>query len=246
MLWMALALNRVLGRSAYDKRTSRVREANVSEQPDDEASASVWIQPCWAVASLVMKSFEKTGWPCRITGAPAGGIVEDLPVREIDMPHSGERLAIPTEAFFSTETQQALGRLGVIALAAQPNSDAAYLMRATTAYVPPPKRGYDYDSAEDQVRYPQTPLADQLFVARLAQFLHALGSKIGAGGNRAEVQKVLEAALEELFAVAPPPGPELSIDVRDDDGRLEAMVSVRPRRFLGVSMEEISLGVPLA
>lgn len=246
MLWTALTINRVLARNAYDKRTSRIREATVVEQPSDEASAAVWVQPCWAVASLVMKSFDKTGWPCRITGAPDAGVIEDLPVRELELAHSGEKIAVPTEVFFSTETQKALGRLGLVALASQPNDDKAYLMRATTAYVPPPKRTQSYDTAEEQVRYPATPLADQLFVARLAQYLQALGSRIGASNTSTDVQKVLDAAVRELFEIAPPPGPELNVDVRERDGGLVATVTVRPRRFLGVGMEEITLGVPLA
>ncbi len=246
MLWLSLGLNRILARTAYDKRSSRVREAEIAEQPSDERSAAVFIQPCWGVAALAMRSFDKTKWPHRIVGAPEAGILEDLPVREVELPHSGERIAVPTEVFFSTETQQSLARLGILALASQPNSDSAYLMRAATAYVPPPKRTQDGDTAEKQVRYPQTPLVDQLFVARLAQFLRALGSKISAGGNAADVQRILQAALHELFDIAPPPGPELDIDVREQDGNLTAHVTVRPRRFLGVSMDEITLGVPLA
>jgi hypothetical protein len=39
---------------------------------------------------------------------------------------------------------------------------------------------------------------------------------------------------------------EINVDVTDQGGRVSAAVTVRPRRFLGVSMEEITLGVPLA
>ncbi|MBW2457676.1 MAG: type VI secretion system contractile sheath large subunit, partial [Deltaproteobacteria bacterium] len=81
-LWSALALNRVLARKPYDKRTSRIREATVEELPADE-TATVWMQPCWAVASLILRSFGKTGWPCNITGARDSGIIEDLPVQEL-------------------------------------------------------------------------------------------------------------------------------------------------------------------
>ena len=245
MLWVAMAMNRILARAAYDKRTSRIREAQITEKPADPAQATVWLSPCWPVATLAMKSFERFGWPCRITGAPDGGIIEDLPVRDYQVPGTGETVAVPTEAFFSTETQRALGRLGVLALASQPNNDAAYLLSAATGYVPPPKRTMDDDTSEGAPRYPQAPLADQLFIARLAQFLQALGAKIGAGSSPSDVEKVLRAAVGELFEIAPPPGPEIEIDVSESGGRLQAAVTVRPRRFLGVSMEEITLGVPL-
>lgn len=245
MLWVAMAMNRVLGRQAYDKRTSRIREAAITEEPADPGRATVWLSPCWATATLAMKSFDKYGWPCRITGAPDGGIIEDLPVHDYQVRGTGESVAIPTEVFFSTETQKALGRLGVLALASQPNNDSAYLLSAATAYVPPPKRTMDGDTSDGPPRYPQAPLVDQLFVARLAQFLQALGGKIGSGGSPGDVENVLRAAVGELFEVAPPPGPEIDIDVSASDGRLHAAVTVRPRRFLGVSMEEITLGVPL-
>ncbi len=246
MLWVSLALNRVLGRKAYDKRTSRIREATVEELPNDE-TATVWMNPCWAVASLATKSFEKHGWPCGITGVRDGGMIEDLPVHEVAVStyDGSEKVAIPNEVFFSTETQRALGRLGVLALAAQPNNDACYLISAATGYVPPPKRTQDYDTAEDQVRLPQASLVDQLFVARLAQFLQLLGSKLGGDNARADIGKVLEAALWELFKNAPPTM-EINVNVNEQDGRLAAAVTVKPRRFLGVSMEEVTLGIPLA
>ena len=94
MLWVALAMNRILARAPYDKRTSRIREAQIGEKPADPAEATVWLSPCWAVATLAMKSFEKFGWPCRVTGAPDGGIIEDLPVRDYQVPGTGETVAI--------------------------------------------------------------------------------------------------------------------------------------------------------
>jgi type VI secretion system ImpC/EvpB family protein/type VI secretion system ImpB/VipA family protein len=243
-LWACLALNRVLGRLPYDTRSSRVREAQVEELPGGDAAA-VWMRPAWAIGSLITRSFEKTGWPCRITGAKGGGIVENLPVREVGYGGS-ERVAIPTEVFFSTETQKALARLGLCALASQPNSDEAYLLTAATAYVTPPKRTYDDSTAEPENRLPQTPLGDQLFVARVVQFLRALGGRIGADEDPAAVKQLLEAALYELFAgAAAPPGPEIVIEVERGDDGMQAQVSLRPRRFLGVQMEEIHLGVPL-
>jgi type VI secretion system protein ImpC len=246
MLWLTLALNRVFARAAYDEKTSRVREAKVSEQPADDDRASVWMQPCWAVAALAARSFEKTGWPCRITGGGRdGGVLEDLTVRQHQVASSSERIAIPTEAFFSTETQKALSRIGLLALASQPNSDQVYLLSAPTAYVTPPKKTYDSATTEPEMRLPQTPLGDQLFVARIAQFLRALGGRIPPGSPPEEVREVLEGALWELFGTQSSSGMELKIDVRDRGGELEAGVTVRPRRFLGVQTEEVSLGVPL-
>jgi type VI secretion system ImpC/EvpB family protein/type VI secretion system ImpB/VipA family protein len=241
-LWVCLALNRTLGRAPYDKRSSRIREATVSEQPSHE-DAYVWLEPCWAVATLPLRSFARYGWPHGVTGGRDTGVVEDLPVRELEM--RGEKVAVPTEAFFSTETQRALGRLGLLALASQPNSDSAYLMSAATAYVTPPKRTYDSETTEPEVRIPAAPLGDQLFVARLVQYLRYLGRHIAATSAAGEVEKMVQNALWEVFANAAPSGPELDISVDTSGGGLAVQVTVRPRRFLGVAMEEITLGVPL-
>lgn len=243
-LWIALCVNRVLGRLAYDKRSSRIRDAAVEELPGGD-EALVWVEPCWAVASLVLRSFATTGWPCAITGARTGGIVEDLPVHEVATHFEGsDRIAIPTEVFFSTDTQKELARLGILALAAQPNSDAAYLLSATTAYVPPPKQAMDEEGPEARPRFPRAPLGDQLFVARVVQFLRALGSKIGPDENSDDVKKLIEAALWELFRDAAA-GTEIHAEVSRGDGGLAATVTLRPRRLHGVTMEEITLGVPL-
>jgi type VI secretion system ImpC/EvpB family protein len=238
--WVALACNGALARAPYDKGSARVREAVVHELPDDDGGY-VWTAPAWLVGTLVAKSFRETGWPARITGAQAG-VVENLPVRELGAGYEGaEGMAIPTETFLSTETQRALARMGVLAFGSAPNSDAAVIMAAPTAYVPPAKRSYDSASTEPEERLDPVSLGDQLFVARLAQFLRALCARIPADSDPAEVQPVLEAAVWELFDKSPPAGPELVVRVASG----VAQVTVRPRRFLGVALEEMSLEVPL-
>ncbi len=245
MRWVTIAMNRVLVRGAYDRRSSRIREAYVEEMPNDE-NAVVWMEPCWAVGSVVINSFRKTGWPCRVTGARNGGTIENLPVREVRLHYEGvEKIAIPTEVMVSVDTQKTLARYGILVLATMPNTDEAYLVSAPTAYVTPPKRTYDSDTTEPEVRLPQVSLGDQLFVARLVQFLRALGSKIPPGSDPDQLQPVMEAAIYELFENAPPPGPEIAVKAVGDGGAEYVSVTVRPRRFLSVAMEEISLDIPL-
>lgn len=243
--WVAIAVNGMLARAPYDKTTSRVREATVKELPDDEG-AFVWIDPAYAVATLVLTSFCETGWPCRILGARSGGLVGDLPVRELKGEYEGEEgIAIPTEAFISTDSQRELSKSGLLVLASAPNSDAVYVHSAPTAYVTPPKRAYDSATTEPEVRLDRVSLGDQLFVARLVQFLRALCSKLPASSDPAEVQPVMEGALAALFENAGPASVELSVRVEArPDGTVVAL-DVRPRRFLGVQLEEMSLEMPL-
>jgi hypothetical protein len=44
-----------------------------------------------------------------------------------------------------------------------------------------------------------------------------------------------------MFRNAPPSGPEIELELGEDS----ATVTVRPRRFLGVALEELALRVPL-
>src|SRR5512132_351390 len=244
--WVAIALNGMLARAPYDKTTSRVREAVVKELPDDEG-AFVWIDPAYAVATLVLTSFRETGWPCRILGARSGGLIGDLPVRETrGGDYEGEEgIAIPTEAFITTDSQRELSKSGLLVLASAPNSDAVYVHSAPTAYVTPPKRTYDSASTEPEVRLDRVSLGDQLFVARLVQFLRALCSKLPSSSDPAEVQPVMEGAIWTLFEGAAPASVELSVRAEARPEGTVVALDIKPRRFLGVQIEEMSLEMPL-
>lgn len=239
--WAAIAINGVLFRAPYDKQSSRVREATVREAPADH-EAFVWMAPAYAVAAITIVSFKDTGWPGRITGVRHGQ-VENLPVREIE--DDGVPIAIPTQAFMSTETQKELSRIGILALSSAPNSDAVYLHTAPTAYVRPDKKTYDVAGESLENRPPAMSLVDQLFVARLVQFARALCGKLPREVNEGEAKQILEAATWQLFEKAPPAGPSLGVTVgRDADGPVARFV-VEPRRFLGVSLEEFSFEMPI-
>jgi type VI secretion system protein ImpC len=245
MRWVTIAMNGALARAPYDKSSSRVREAVIQEYPADEGG-HVWLSPAHIVGTLITTSFRDTGWPCRIVGHRSGGIVENLPVREVKSPLEGdEGVAIPTEAFVSTESQRELAKAGVLLLASAPNSDAVYVLNAPTAYVPPPKRTYDSATTEPEERFDRVPLVDQLFVARIAQFLRALCGKLPPDSPPAEVQPVIEGALWALFENAPPASTEIAVTAKGSNDGTTVEVTVRPRRFLGVAAEEISMEVPL-
>lgn len=246
MLWVALAMNGVLARGPYDKATSRVREAIIKEAPAD-AEAYVWIEAAYAVASLVVASFKDTGWPCRVVGPKNGGLVENLPVREVNVSsYEGDAaVAIPTEAFVSTDTQRDLAKYGVLLLASAPNSDAAVVMHAPTAYVTPPKKTYDSATTEPEVRLERVPLGDQLFVARLSQFLRALASKLPPNADPAEAAKLVKGAAWALFEGARPGSVEIDVTAKKDGPHTSVAITVHPRRFLGVTLEQITLEVGL-
>jgi hypothetical protein len=80
---------------------------------------------------------------------------------------------------------------------------------------------------------------------RLVQFLHTFCSKLPSNSDPAEAGPVVEGALWTLFESAPPGGLEISTRSGSADGGTFVAVTVRPRRFLGVTLEEISLEMPL-
>ncbi|MFO0757542.1 MAG: type VI secretion system contractile sheath large subunit [Byssovorax sp.] len=243
--WVTIAMNGVLLRAPYDKTTSRVREAAIKELPDDDGGY-VWMSPAYAVGALILASFRETGWPCRIMGARSGGLLGDLPVRELRGGYEGdEGVAIPTEAFISTDTQRELSRCGVLALASAPNSDAVYVLNAPTAYVTPPKKTYDSATTEPELRLERVPLGDQLFVARLVQYLQILCGKLPATSVPAEAQSAIEKALWGLFENAAPGSVEINVRAAAHDDGTKVEVEVRPRRFLGVAMESFGVELPL-
>jgi type VI secretion system ImpC/EvpB family protein/type VI secretion system ImpB/VipA family protein len=243
--WVTMALNGVLSRGPYDKSTSRVRELAVKELPDD-AGAWVWIAPAYAIGVLVLTSFKDTGWPCRVLGARGGGVVENLPVHHLKGEYEGEEgIAVPTEVFLSTDTQRELSKSGVLALASAPNSDAVYVQSAPTAYVTPPKRTYDSASTEPELRLDRVSLVDQLFVARVVQFLRALCSKLPPSSDPGEAGELVQGALWALFEDATPGSVELAAKGAGHADGTVVQVMVRPRRFLGVQLEEITLEMPL-
>lgn len=239
--WVALVTNGTLARQPYDKQSSRVRQANIKEIPGDH-EAIVWMAPAYALGVVCLNSFKETGWPARITGA-RHGVIENLPVREVE--DDGAPVAIPTQAFISTDSQRELSRIGILALASAPNSDAAYVHTAPTAYVQPDRKTYDSATTEAEDRPPAISLVDQLFVARLVQFARTLSSKIPPDSDPGEAKQVLEAATWALFDKAPPAGPEIRVDVARGAEGLVAQFSVRPRRFLGVSLDELGFEMPI-
>jgi type VI secretion system protein ImpC len=243
--WVAIAMNGVLSRPPYDKSTSRVREAAVKELPNDEG-AFVWLAPAYALGALVLTSFRETSWPCRIVGARSGGLLGDLPVHEVKGDFDGETgVAIPTEAFISTDTQRELAKSGVLMLASAPNSDAVYVQSAPMAYVPPPKRTYDSETTEPEERYERVSLVDQLFVARVVQFLRALLGKLPPRSAPSDVQPVVEGALWALFENAAPASVEIHVKAEAREDGTVVAVEIQPRRFLGVGLDAFSLEIPL-
>ncbi|MRG91314.1 hypothetical protein GF068_05160 [Polyangium spumosum] len=241
MRWVTMAMNGILARAAYDKATSRVREMVVKEEPADEG-ATVWIAPAYGVGALITTSFRETRWPCRIVGARNGGTLGDLPIHEVrGHVDDAEVVAIPTQAFVSTDSQRELSKAGVLLLASAPNSDSVYVLSAPTSYVPPPKRTYDSASTEPEARLERVSLVDQLFVARIVQSLRVIAGRLPGNVAPSGAKSLVDRSLWALFEDAKPGSVEIVVNAHATSDGTAVAVTIRPRRFLGVTLEEFSL-----
>ena len=91
--WLGAAFNRFLLRNSYEPASARLAF------PFHETGDGLWGDPVWAIGSLLVRSFSRTGWCGHITGVRGGGVLEDLPVRDFALP-SGDVRQIPLESVF--------------------------------------------------------------------------------------------------------------------------------------------------
>ena len=226
MRWVALAANGALARPRHQGAVPRAGGVALDERED------LFIGPALLVASRCTSSFERTGWACAIAG-PALGVVRDLPVRSLD--DRGTTVATPLEALVSEEAAAEAAGAGVIVLASAANQDVALLAHAPMLHRPAAAGGGEAPAAS-------LGLVDQLFVARLAQAVIQLAAAIPADTPEAAAREVAQVALAELFDGAPRK-PEVDVAIAGAPPCLE--VTLRPRGFHAVRLEEVTLGAPL-
>jgi predicted component of type VI protein secretion system len=231
--WVAVALNGPLVRGPYTSSTSRLKEISFTEDESDRG-AHVFAGPSLVVGAICAKSYAKIGWPTQITGQRDGAL-GNLPVYELK--EDAGTYALPLEVLVSQDAHAEITRCGFVMLTCAVNSDAAVVTKAPVVYRGPTVGARAEAAAE-------STLADQLFVGRLAAAIDQLAAAIPADTDPKAASEVARVALADLFTNAPPSGPE--IDVRVDSNRRQLEVTVRPRRYAGVSMEEVTLGAVLA
>ncbi|MCA9626099.1 MAG: type VI secretion system contractile sheath large subunit [Myxococcales bacterium] len=228
--WACVALNRVLVRAAYTNETSRSKEIPFGQDP--KGKGHVFAGAYWVIASRCADSYVRTGLGTAMTGG-SDGLLSGLPVHEIE--DRGEHAAIPVEVFISSEAQAELARAGITSLGCARNRDMAILSHATMFYREPSKTGGDAANASSS-------LADQLFVGRFSHAVEMVAAAIPTHAAPNAAADVARIALDDFFKNPPPVGPE--IDAKVKDGLLE--VTVRPRRFAGITLQEVTLAAPLA
>jgi type VI secretion system ImpB/VipA family protein len=226
--WIAVVMNDVLVRPAHTTSTSRQEEPAFFEDADDEAS-SVFAAGAYVVAALCARSHARIGWPTAILGTRDGAL-GDLPVRTAR--DRGVEAAIPLQVAPSDATVREAARAGLTLLACAPNTDAAVLARAPMLFRP-----------EGGGKPAAASLPDQLFIARFARAVQAVAAAVPADTDPRKAEQVARIALADIFVDAAPPGPDLV--PRVDAEKRSLTVTVRPRRFAGVDLDEITIAAAL-
>jgi hypothetical protein len=144
----------------------------------------------------------------------------------------GEEAAIPLQVVPSEDTVRDAARAGITLLTCGRNNDTAFLTHAPVLY-----RGGGGNTPSS------VTLPDQLFVGRFARAVQQVAAAIPTGTEPRAAEEVARIALHELFERAAPPGPEITTKV--DAARGALTVTVRPRRFAGIALEELTLGAAL-
>lgn len=226
MRWICLAMNPVLARPAYTSETSRLKEIAFAQRGD---LADVFVNPGYVIGALCSASFARFGFGSAVEGSE-WGMLKNLPVHEIS--DRGHSAAVPLEVFISTDSEQELARCGIAALSCARNHDSALLSHAPMFY-----RGEAAARGGDGA--PELMLSDQLFVGRISAAVEQLAAAIPKSTDPKAVRETVNIALAQMFSAAPPVGPQLEVEVRDGD---ILAVTVQPRRFAGVRLEEFTVG----
>lgn len=227
--WIALAMN---GAVARPRHTGTVKRTNglVLDERDELVMGAAHL-----VATLACECFAKTGWACALSG-PAHGVVRGLPVRSLD--DRGTEVQSPLEALAVADTAAEAAAGGMILFTSAANQDIAVLTRASMLHREPSTNGGTAAAAS-------LGLADQLFVARVAQAIVQLAAAIPRDTPVAAASEVARLALADLFG-GEQDAKRPAIDVTIVGAPPSLEVTLKPRGFFDVRLEEATLAAPLA
>lgn len=219
MRWASLALNGPLARPRHVGPVKRTFGVVFDE------TLELYIGSAIGVAALAIESFAKSGW-----AIPTAGVLRGLPVHIVD----GESIA--TEARTTSDAAAEAAQAGVALFCSASNDDVAVLSGVPSVHRAPSTQGGAAAAATHS-------LDDQLFIARVTHAIIQIAAAIPASTSEDAVRDVVKVALGELFGEAGN-RPELDVKITGAPACLE--VTIRPRGFLGLKLEEAILGAPLA
>ena len=221
--YVGLALPRFLGRLPYSSEAEPTKNFNYTENVyRDDKDHSLWSPASYALASNMIKSFEKWGWSVKIVGVDSGGRVENLPTPTYEE-HGQKKLKVPVEASVGQAKDQELCDMGFIPLAHWDRTDYACFFEVPSNNRPKVIK----NDAEATANYSVgARLQYTMLVTRIAHYLkYRQLSFVGKNAGAGEIEKDLKTWLDTLVA--------------DYPNAPENVIAERPLRSYALSVEEL-------
>ncbi|WDT77634.1 MAG: type VI secretion system contractile sheath large subunit [Candidatus Manganitrophus sp.] len=222
--WLAVLFNRFLLRLPYGPEQNRVKRFDFRESIRSER-LFLWGNPVWGLASLLTASFAKTGWCSEITGARGGGMIEDLPLREIAR-RNGEKGQLPLEAPISEEHRIDLAANGILTLTCRLNADAVVLPAVPSVHQP---ERYP-DPRETALSAARAAFPYQLVAGRLSQAIGRVAGEIGEGKSTVAIEQIFTKVLAASLSVD---SETMEVQARESEerpDRYDVLITFRPDR----------------
>ncbi|VBB46675.1 conserved hypothetical protein [uncultured Desulfatiglans sp.] len=213
--WLALTCNRLPARFPYGPENPPRTAAFEEKTPP-------WIAPVWGLASLLVQSLHRTGWPTAFTQWQRIRL-EDQPLHAI-----AQGRQIPTEMPLSEERLAQFIRTGILPLMAARNQDVVFTPAETTAA--------------------GTSLAYQLFVSRITQVVLWCKDHFPHGRPApATLENDLKTAFSRFWERTGhrlPDGFTLTVSSPEGEDRPEVLIDLLPPRSIVPSGERVTLQFP--
>jgi type VI secretion system protein ImpC len=221
--YIGLALPRFLGRLPYNPKEDPTKNFNYTEGIYREGKDhSLWCNASFALASNMVRSFEKWGWSVKLVGVDSGGIVENLPTPTYEE-HGQTKLKVPVEASVGQAKDYELSELGFIPLAHWDRTDYACFFEVPSVQRPKIIKNDPEATANYSVG---ARLQYTMLVTRVAHYLKYRQLRfVGANKSATEIQEDLSNWLKGITS--------------DQPTAPENVIAERPLRSFNLEVEEL-------
>jgi type VI secretion system protein ImpC len=199
--YIGLVAPRFLGRLPYNPKDDPTKNFNYDEGVYREGKDnSLWCSAAFAMASNMVRSFEKWGWSVKLVGVDSGGIVENLPTPTYEE-HGQVKLKVPVEASVGQAKDFELSEMGFIPLAHWDRTDYACFFEVPSVQRPKVIKNDPQATANLSIA---TRLQYTMLVTRIAHYLKYRQLRfVGANKNAGEIQEDLSKWLNTITSDYP-------------------------------------------
>ena len=199
--YIGLVAPRFLARLPYNPKDDPTKNFNYDEGVyRDGKDKSLWCNAAFAMASNMVRSFEKWGWSVKLVGVDSGGIVENLPTPTYE-DHGQVKLKVPVEASVGQAKDFELSEMGFIPLAHWDRTDYACFFEVPSVQRPKVIKNDAQATANLAVA---SRLQYTMLVTRIAHYLKYRQLRfVGANKNAGEIQEDLSKWLNTITSDYP-------------------------------------------